>query len=40
LRPLAASQVGAGAFIGDCLPEEAATQLRAALNGSADGRHG
>ncbi len=47
LRPLAASQVGAGAFIGDRLPEPAAAQLRAALDGSAEaldgsaeGRHG
>lgn len=31
LRPLAATEVGAGAFIGDCLPEGAAADLRAAL---------
>ncbi len=30
LRPMAASQVGAGSFIGDCLPERAAAELRAA----------
>jgi UDPglucose--hexose-1-phosphate uridylyltransferase len=32
LGPMAASQVGAGSFIGDCLPERASAELRASLD--------
>jgi UDPglucose--hexose-1-phosphate uridylyltransferase len=40
LQPMTASQVGAGSCIGDCLPERAAADLKAAVTRSPGGERG